>query len=125
MHVEIYYIYVKKMSTHTDSDVCYMDTDSLKITNLKQNKRIIHEWNKKMIDINKKMCIERDLDYSLFKDLGCLDWETKRRKIYTRFKTLGAKRYIYEDIKGIHSTIAGLPKFSFIGECNRLKKGCL
>ena len=112
----------KKMSTHTDSDVCYMDTDSLKITNLKQNKRIIHEWNKKMIGINKKMCIERDLDYSLFKDLGCLDWETKKGKIYTRFKTLGAKRYIYEDIKGIHSTIAGLPKGSFIEECNRLKK---
>lgn len=112
----------KKMSTKNDSDVAYMDTDSLKIENLKRNKRIIHEWNKNMIEVNRKMCLERGLDFEIFKDLGCLDWETKKGMEYKRFKTLGAKRYIYEDKKGIHTTIAGLPKGSLQDECERRKK---
>ena len=40
------------------------------------------------------------------KPLGVWDFEG----VYKRFKTLGAKRYIYDDEKGLHTTIAGLPK---------------
>ena len=42
------------------------------------------------------------------KPLGVWDYEGK----YTRFKTLGAKRYMYEEDNELHLTVAGLSKMN-------------
>ena len=56
------------------------------------------------------MCEKRNLDYSIYKDLGQFDYEGKL--FYLKY--LGAKRYIYTTIKKGKlldvQTIAGLPK---------------
>lgn len=81
-------------------DVLYCDTDSIKMVNYEKHKHIIDEYNQNMIIQNKKH------NSDIFNDLGTFDYEGR----YTRFKTLGAKRYAYEDENGIHITVAGLPK---------------
>ena len=65
--------------------------------------------------MNKRMCISYQLDFNVFKNLGKFDYEGT----YTRFKTLGAKRYIVEeynkkdDALEVKCTVAGLPKNTF------------
>ena len=86
-------------------DVIYCDTDSIKLRNYEKHKDIINEYNGyRMVSNDSKFTSE-------FHDIGCFEHETKN-KIYKRFKTLGSKRYIYEDSEGYHITIAGLPKKS-------------
>lgn len=43
------------------------------------------------------------------KQIGVWDWETEHDP-YTRFKSLGAKRYIYEQGGELHITVAGVSK---------------
>ncbi len=40
---------------------------------------------------------------------------------YKRFATMGAKKYVYEDGKGIHVTVAGLVKYTEDEEGNRIE----
>jgi hypothetical protein len=54
-------------------------------------------------------------------DLGMFDFEGTCSK----FKTLGAKRYIYINDKGYHSTISGLRKDSFESYCDKEKRTTL
>lgn len=92
------------------NEVVYCDTDSIKMLNFEKYKKMIFEYNKKVEKENKKLCKKYDLDFEIFKDLGCFDWETKGDN-YVKFKTLGSKRYIYETQSGhFESTISGLPK---------------
>ena len=96
-------------------DYIYSDTDSLKFVNYLKHKKFFDEYNKTIL--NK---LEMALDYhklsheyiypknkkGLVKPLGVRNFEG----IYTRFKTLGAKRYIYEENKEITITISGVSK---------------
>lgn len=96
-------------------DYLYGDTDSAKITNWEKHEDYFNAYNE---DIVRKLYRTLDyygLDRNLIhpktvkgetKTLGLWDLDG----IYTRFKTLGAKRYMYEDKKGIHITVAGLNK---------------
>ena len=52
------------------------------------------------------MCIERNLDFDIFSDLGCFDLDGK----YEQMKTLGSKRYLVKNNRKYKATIAGLPK---------------
>lgn len=87
--------------------VVYCDTDSVKCLDHPDVDGVIRRYNKQ---------IERDLaaaglaDDPAFKDLGMFDDEGAGH-VVTRFKTLGAKRYMVElDGKKITATIAGFPK---------------
>lgn len=88
----------------------YSDTDSHFILKNDFIVNYIDEWNNKIAKINKKFD-------ELLDDLGTFDIE--HSKGITRFKTLGAKRYLLEtydkkDNLIIEATIAGLPKISNI-----------
>lgn len=92
------------------NDVLYCDTDSIKVINAWNHLDVFHQYNKRVEKTNKIMCEKRNLDYSIYKDLGQFDYEGK---LYF-LKYLGAKRYIYTTIKKGKlidiQTIAGLPK---------------
>lgn len=83
--------------------VVYNDTDSIKLTCYNNHvRRILAEYNQKLINLNNQLS---GGDPDLF-NLGTFDYEG----CYRRFKTLGAKRYIYYDDSGsLHAVISGLP----------------
>lgn len=94
-------------------DAVYGDTDSIKLLNYSKHLPVIEEYNRGIMERNKR--IQEKYGYNL-RQLGCFDYEGH----YKKFKTLGAKRYIYTDSKDqLHATIAGLPKHSFIDYCDK------
>ena len=100
----------------TGDDYIYSDTDSLKIKNYEKHLPYIQHFDdviiKKMID----MCEFYNFDLELLapvtkkgveKIIGIWDLDGH----YKRFKTLGAKRYLYQtDDDKLHLTVAGLSK---------------
>lgn len=101
-------------------DYLYSDTDSIKAKNYKKHMDYINSYNKKIVEkletclkhynINIEEISPSDIDGNKH-TLGMWDFEG----IYTRFKTLGAKRYIVtkfnkEGEEVLEITIAGLPK---------------
>jgi hypothetical protein len=99
-------------------DYIYTDTDSIKCINAVNHMKYIEKYNK-MITIKVNNVLQYyHLDTKLShpktikgveKQIGVWDWETEKTP-YTKFKTLGAKRYMYEEDGKIHTTIAGLGK---------------
>lgn len=96
-------------------DYIYSDTDSIKFLNYEKHLDFINEYNKQVEYKLKVMCINKQIDFNLCKPktikgteklIGVWDYEGT----YNRFKTLGAKRYMYEIDNKIHITIAGLSK---------------
>lgn len=96
-------------------DYVYSDTDSIKFKNYDAHKPFIEWYNGFVTTKLKTMCKELKLDYALLepktikgvsKPLGVWDFEG----IYTRFKTLGAKRYLVEKDGKLQITVAGLSK---------------
>lgn len=96
-------------------DYRYSDTDSIKVVNSENHKIYIEAYN---VEITKK--IRKCLNYygidfnkskpktikGVEKPIGVWDYEGR----YTRFKTLGAKRYMVEHGDNIEITIAGVSK---------------
>lgn len=98
-----------------NDDVIYCDTDSIKFLNYENYENWINEYNKNCIDeINATLnYYELNLNLAkpktikgLEKPLGVWDFEG----IYTKFKTLGAKRYAYEQDGKFNITVSGLNK---------------
>lgn len=99
-------------------DYIYSDTDSIKCKNLSDHMDYVNNYNRNCLKKLKIMCKHHGLDFNDFipktikgdtKPLGVWDIETKKGKM-TNFKTLGAKRYLY-DINGeYHLTVAGVGK---------------
>ncbi len=96
-------------------DYCYSDTDSLKVENADKHMEYINGYNEYIVNKLYRTLDYYNLDRSLIhpmtvkgevKTLGIWDLDG----VYTRFKTLGAKRYMYEDKKGLHITVSGLNK---------------
>lgn len=97
------------------NDYVYSDTDSVKVLNPENHKEYIEKYNR---DITSRVykCLDRyGLPHELAhpktikgieKPLGVWDYEG----MYTRFKTLGAKRYMVEEDGEVHITIAGVGK---------------
>lgn len=95
-------------------DYIYSDTDSVKIMNAEKHKKYFESYNKMIV---KKIndCLnhyEFSLDLAkpktikgIEKPLGVWDFDG----FYKKFKTLGAKRYMYFD-DDLHTTICGLNK---------------
>lgn len=99
-------------------DYIYSDTDSIKCLNIEKHFDYINEYNN---TVKKKLQVAANyhkIDFELFqpktikgikKLIGVWDWETEKEK-YTRFKTLGAKRYMIEQDGKINITVAGINK---------------
>ena len=96
-------------------DYVYSDTDSLKLVNYENHKEYIAWFDAQIIDKMTALCNHYKFDVALLKPktkegkekmLGVWDYEGT----YTRFKTLGAKRYLYQDGDKFQLTVAGLSK---------------
>ena len=93
----------------------YSDTDSIKLKNNDQFKKYIEEYNNNVIDKLKRAMLFHKLPFELCtpktiegktKIIGVWDYEGQ----YTRFKTLGAKRYMTEKDGKISLTVSGINK---------------
>ena len=98
-------------------DYIYSDTDSIKIFNADKHQKYFEEYNKWIVQKLEK-CLNYHkipLDYispktikGESKTLGVWDFDG----FYTDFKTLGAKRYIFQKDDKISITVCGLSKKS-------------
>lgn len=99
------------------SDYIYSDTDSVKYLNPEAHEQFFKEYNKKVTESCIRAADALGIDPELYmpktakgdvKVLG--HWDTDAAYM-PRFKSLGAKRYMYEDESGeLHLTCAGLDK---------------
>ena len=97
---------VKRITSKCGNIVIYCDTDSIKALYHPDISGIIENYNNYIANELKA----HKLTHEAFHDLGMFDDEYKNKTV-TRFKTLGAKRYLTEiDNAKIKATIAGLPK---------------
>lgn len=110
------------------NDYIYSDTDSIKFLNYDKHKPFIEAYNKMVITKQLETLEYYNLDPELLspetvqgerKPLGVWDFEGH----YTRFKTLGAKRYLFEEDGQLYLTVAGLSKMNginyMIEKCNQ------
>lgn len=98
------------------NDYVYSDTDSIKIVNAENHLEYINFYNEHVTKKIKKCCDARNLNFedtrpktikNVEKPLGVWEFDG----FYTRFKTLGAKRYLCELEDGSFSlTVSGLNK---------------
>jgi len=118
-------IHVVKVATYNlwlgilnfGDDYIYSDTDSIKCFNMEKHRTFIDAYNKQCEMKLRRMCKHYDIDYSELepltikgekKPLGVYDHDGH----YTRFKSLGAKRYMVEEDGNIKITVAGVSKFA-------------
>lgn len=113
-------------------DAVYCDTDSIYFLNVDKHMPKIDAYNKYIFNLNNSWTANvPDITPAYFEDLGAFELINKDGN-YTRFKTLGAKRYLKEgphlDKKTntisieIGQTIAGLPKGVLIEYSDHLNK---
>lgn len=96
-------------------DYIYSDTDSIKFKNYEKHKTYLEQYNKmteqKLIQALQYHNLDINLLYPKTQDgkiklIGIWDYEGN----YSRFKTLGAKRYLVEENNKLALTVAGLSK---------------
>lgn len=101
------------------NDYVYSDTDSIKFINIDKHKNFINEYNKLVENKIETVLDYYNIDKQLIKPktiegkekmIGIWDYEG----MYSRFKTLGAKRYLTEKNSDLEITVAGLGKKSGI-----------
>lgn len=95
-------------------DYIYSDTDSVKMLNADRHRDYIERYNKSVVDDLHKACAYHNIPFSMVspvtqkgetKILGQWDFDGH----YTRFKTLGAKRYMIETDAGkLKMTVSGV-----------------
>lgn len=100
-------------------DYVYSDTDSVKVLNYEDHKEYIYTYNETVNQKLKMACEKHRIPFEMTrpktkkgveKPLGVWDYDGH----YTRFKTLGAKRYMTENNGKISITVAGLNKTSAV-----------
>lgn len=114
-----------KMVLIAPYDSLYCDTDSDKLRNWNQYLPQIAAYNKRMEERNKATAARLGVDFEIIKDLGKFMPEDE----YSKFKTLGAKRYLYETLPDaakhkpseIHAVVAGMERGSFLAYCDKNK----
>ena len=97
------------------NDYIYSDTDSIKCFHMDKHMDFINAYNAQCIKKLKLMCKRLDIDYAELepvtikgekKPLGVYDHDGH----YTRFKSIGAKRYMVEENGKINITVSGVNK---------------
>lgn len=100
---------------HLKDDYVYSDTDSVKILNREKHEKYFEEYNKIVMNKIHKISQHYNIDEEKFspktiegevKTIGIWDYEG----LYTRFKTVGAKRYMTEKNGEISMTVSGVNK---------------
>lgn len=100
-------------------DNIYNDTDSVKLVNYEKHKKYFDKYNEKV----KKQLYDMCDYYNIDRDkLNPVDIKGRHHFLgtladegtYTKFKTLGCKRYIYEINNELHSVVAGMPKENMV-----------
>src|SRR5206468_298329 len=90
------------------NDYVYSDTDSVKMLNAKNHIDFLDNYNilveEKLMRMNAIYQFDEELLFPSEKVIGTWDFEGT----YSRFKTLGPKRYLYEKNNELFLTIAGL-----------------
>lgn len=86
----------------------YCDTDSAKVAYSEKLRKRIEEENQKIIARNEQLGITVDVEGTKYY-YGIYELETKDAP-YKEFCSLGAKKYVYTDDKGLHITISGVNK---------------
>ena len=98
-----------------EDDYIYSDTDSIKVLNIENHMDYINKYNEFVLKKLDKAMWQQGLDIELTrpknikgkeKQIGIWDFEGT----YTRFKTLGAKRYMVEKNGKISLTVSGVNK---------------
>lgn len=96
-------------------DYCYSDTDSCKTEHAEKHLPFFENYNREIEQKLKVACEYHNIPFEMctpmtikgeHKLLGAWEYEGQ----YTRFKTLGAKRYLYEENEKFVLTVAGLNK---------------
>lgn len=102
-----------------DEDYVYSDTDSIKVTNAENHREYLNRYNSVVKRKLIAACNHHGLPFEMTspktikgveKPLGVWDDDGH----YTRFKTLGAKRYMTEKNGRINITVAGLNKVNAV-----------
>ena len=93
-------------------DSIYYDTDSNKIAHPEKYAEWFEKFNEQIREKNRTMEVY-DYDRSKLMDLGCFEKEY----VGTRYKVLGAKRYIVEHDGEVQVTVAGMVKGSLKEYC--------
>lgn len=109
------------------ADYVYSDTDSVKFLNYKDHTEYFSTYNEKVVEKLRMACDFHKIPFETVtpktikgvqKTLGIWEYEstTPNTPTYSRFKTLGAKRYMIEDYTthDISLTVSGLNKKSAI-----------
>lgn len=96
-------------------DYIYSDTDSVKFFNMEQHADYINAYNATCEVKLHKTATKHNIDYSRFapktvKGKECLIGVWDYEGTYSRFKTLGAKRYMTEKDGKISMTVSGVNK---------------
>ena len=106
-------------------DYVYSDTDSVKVLNYENHKKYIDSYNETVDQKLKMACEKHRIPFEMTrpktkkgveKPLGVWDYDGH----YTRFKTLGAKRYMTEKNGKISITVAGLNKTAAVPYIKKL-----
>ena len=109
-----------------NTDYIYSDTDSVKVINVEKHMDFIHKYNSNILDKMTKMCNTYGIDIEMVKPkspdgkeklLGV--WEFDGH--YDFFKTLGAKRYMYQIEDKLSITVSGVNKSKAIPFLKRKK----
>ena len=95
-------------------DSIYYDTDSNKIMNYKKHMDWFDNFNAERMALNRSM-ETYGFDKKYFERIGCFELEY----IGTRFKVLGAKRYLVEHDGKVQVTVAGMVKGSLEAYCEK------
>lgn len=95
-------IVIRKCADSPDADYVYCDTDSVKYLGTID----LTDFNEKRKQLSIKSGAYADDKNGVRHYMGVFEHDGD----YKRFCTLGAKKYVYEDEKGIHTTIAGVSK---------------
>lgn len=110
------YMILSSVAKLDPNDYWYSDTDSIKCKNKKYILQVFESINESIREEVQEMKTELNLaerfpeNHHLFDDLGTFD----REEDIITWKSLGSKKYIVETSEGIATTIAGLPKKSYI-----------
>ena len=91
-------------------DYIYSDTDSIKLLNYEKHVPFIEHYDNDLIQRLHEMMEHYDLDKTLLNPLGKMIGVWDYEGTYSRFKTLGAKRYLIEEDGELEITVAGLSK---------------
>ncbi len=110
-----------ELINQVDKDLLYTDTDSIKFINHENYRQMVIVYNEKCKTKLETVRKKRKMDLENINGIGYLDLDSNctvdgvTEETYQEFITLGAKKYCYRDLKGLHMTVSGVRKGAVVG----------